>query len=512
MKKKDEKSGEQFYLIMVENKSKKNKENSHEKREEKEEFLGSLVSEIDNLIIGNIDTYEDPSVLDEIEHDSAPSLLRKRSDDQEEEEEEEEETKYTHVISTVEDESIIFTYLSEDLVPLIKDLPNVKTVVPDIKMESYSANPGYLKNLTDTYEWKKPCVRGNVDSYLSLISQDKYENSILSTFDSNYYYPGSGGKGINIFVVDSGFDFNHPDFSNKSNGKDKNERIVKCIASFTQINTNNEAVKSDYGCNDGSTYHGSEVANIVGGLTNGVASNANIYGVSIRSDLGYLSSLLKALQYIDKNYLNLKNPDNVKYFLHKTVINISSGINYIDYMKYSFLSNGDPIKHLYKLINRMSNKGSVFVTSAGNNSYSVDDFQVPCTFDNVICVGSTDNIGINDHPHRIEYSEIMEQENNRTYSFGEWIERSNEAYEKFIRAGSSALTSRYISSKNYRTAYYSNYGKNVDIYAPGFVNVFYHDNDGNHERFTYGTSYSAPIVAGVAATLMSEKPYKHQKE
>lgn len=38
----------------------------------------------------------------------------------------------------------------------------------------------------------------------------------------------------------------------------------------------------------------------------------------------------------------------------------------------------------------------MFVAFAGNYSHSLDDYIFPCTFNNVICVGATDNIGIND--------------------------------------------------------------------------------------------------------------------
>jgi len=498
----DEKSGDQFYLILVKNESKVNNTNTHEKREEKEAFLDSLVSEIDNLIIGNIDTFEDPSVLEEIEKDSSPSPLRRRSEG------ENDETKYTHVISTVKDESIVFTYLSKDLVPLVEDLPNVVVVIPDIEMENYSAtpNPGYLKNITDTYDWKNSCVRAN--SYLSIISQDKYENSNLSNkYDSNYYYPGSAGEGINIFVVDDGFDFRHPDFASN------NGRTVKCIASITQTNTNNESVKYDDVCNEGNSYHGSAVANVAGGLTKGVASNANIYGVVINTSRVLLSSILKSLQFIDHNYLNLENTDNVNNFLHKTVINISSGISYRAYMSIATTDENRSVpEYLYNLITEMSNKGAVFVVAAGNDSISVDHDLMPCGFDNVICVGSTDNIRVNYHPLAFEFMELKKNEYNRElYSLGEWYDRMDENASKFSKLLADVWTSgtRYISSDSYRTAFYSNYGQSVDIYAPGFVEYNYHDEEGNHSTYNFGTSFSSPVVAGIAATIMSEKPYKN---
>ena len=41
--------------------------------------------------------------------------------------------------------------------------------------------------------------------------------------------------GVNVFILDNGFNFRHPEFSNskyyecKSNNMDKNDRIVQCV-------------------------------------------------------------------------------------------------------------------------------------------------------------------------------------------------------------------------------------------------------------------------------------------
>jgi len=102
----------------------------------------------------------------------------------------------------------------------------------------------------------------------------------------------------------------------------------------------------------------------------------------------------------------------------------------------------------------------------------------------------------------------MKQEYNRIYSYGEWIKKSNEAYENLMSLGRELVKSRDMSSKNNRTAFFSNYGNAVDIYAPGFVNFNIRDNDGKeHIDFNYGTSFSSPIVGGITASIMSEIPY-----
>ena len=94
-----EKKKDQFYLVVVDNGTKE----GHVKCEGKKQFLDALVSEINNLIIGNKDTYRDLSKFEEIEQSSTSSPFSKRNN-----EEDENENKFAYIISSLEDESLIF--------------------------------------------------------------------------------------------------------------------------------------------------------------------------------------------------------------------------------------------------------------------------------------------------------------------------------------------------------------------------------------------------------------------
>jgi len=64
-----------------------------------------------------------------------------------------------------------------------------------------------------------------------------------------------------------------------------------------------------------------------------------------------------------------------------------------------------------------------------------------------------------------------------------------------------------MKTEYYRKAPFSNYGKNVDIFAPGYAVIESKNEYGKNIRFVdAGTSYSTPIVSGVVACLMSENP------
>jgi len=260
--------------------------------------------------------------------------------------------------------------------------------------------------------------------------------------------------------------------------------------------------------------HGSVVANIVGGLTNGVASKANIYGFTTQSssyDSGksFARSLLQGLEHINSRYLNENNPENVKNFIHKSVINMSCGY-YLSEKNDDFYDKEDFTDYFGQLIKKMSNKGTVFVAAAGNNSTIADNDAFPCSFDDVICVGATDNIGINDEYNAL--NEIYKHENDTSVypNHDEWNEIYEQAKTNYSTIFDKFFKNKFVLSKSYRRAYFSNYGKKVDIYAPGFVKAFYKNGiDEMWEGNWYGTSFSSPIVAGVAATIMSENPNKN---
>jgi len=202
-------------------------------------------------------------------------------------------------------------------------------------------------------------------------------------------------------------------------------------------------------------YHGTFVASAAAGTIYGVAKKANVHMIVFD---GRISNKLLGFNYIKEH---AKDP-------HKAIINISSG-------GYFYTEEQE------KIINVLVEMGFMIIAAAGNNAVdscitdertlkygegTVKEKAYPVAFENVIGVGA-----INDY--------FYQPEKNDFYDVG----------------------------------LYSNFGDCIDFYAPGYTKLAYHQHNkddvneiSNVSASIAGTSFSAPIVSGIAAVLISEHP------
>jgi subtilisin family serine protease len=106
----------------------------------------------------------------------------------------------------------------------------------------------------------------------------------------------------------------------------------------------------------------------------------------------------------------------------------------------------DPVEH--DIIKLLYEKNTLLVVSAGNSGRDLAGFQYPADYPEVLTVGSNDD--------------------------------------------------------DYERSYFTNFGANVDVFAPGGDIYSTDDNSSYSEKS--GTSMSAPIVSGIAALLKSHEP------
>eukprot|EP00833_Pecoramyces_ruminatium_P003798 jgi/Orpsp1_1/1177830/evm.model.c7180000063031.1 len=209
---------ENYYMIFVNNGFSKD-ESHNKKREEVEQRIKFLIDEITTLIVDNKNTYENLSKLEQFEHRRS---LRKR-------ENQDNESALAYTISSLDDKTIVYSYLSNYVAEKVKELPNVMACVEDREVDFSSSfknskinNLDKLNEILKETQWSGVSVRENADIHLSVLSQEKNNGNSTDQYDKNYYYPSSAGKDIDIFILDTGFNFQHPEYANKD------ERIVKC--------------------------------------------------------------------------------------------------------------------------------------------------------------------------------------------------------------------------------------------------------------------------------------------
>jgi len=291
----------------------------------------------------------------------------------------------------------------------------------------------------------------NKFGHLSLMSQGKYNSDY--SYDNNYYYPASAGKGIDIYFIDTGLDIsvNEEDFDTYAGTPD--ERIVRCEGRFVIDDDHpiyGEALPVEnekYCMADEYNTHGSFVAIAAAGKLNGSAKKANIHMLATplgeKNELSALTYVLKQVQNKRKN----KPEENTN-----TIVNITTNCNGKDCRN----------SNIENIIKQLAQENVIIFASAGNkrmNNCVKDRYTI---YDEVIGVGGLFN----------NYSNI-----NYKYSYEYNI--NDERWE-------------------------SNYGPCINIYGPFTMKC----TNSNNEIFTIrsGTSYSSPLVAGVAATIMSDHP------
>jgi len=327
------------------------------------------------------------------------------------------------------------------------------------------------KEILAETQWKDVSIQENAPFHLSVLSQGRFDENLIKKYDKNYYYPSSAGEGVEIIVVDLGFNFTYEDFSDIDA---KCEAVVK--GGVVTKPESEEQCYASYAVYD----HGSLVSSIIAGKINGVAKKANIHGILIdnpsQDNISLFTDFNAVLQYIlDQNLIKS----------NKTVINFSIG----SYVKLEDLENLELYKTTKSLIKEIVNKGAVIVAASGNDGLTVSNNGVPivpCSLDNVICTGG---IGTQSEPLSVD-----------------------EIDSSFYNLGNAEESGLLLKS---------NYGE-VDIYSPFVVHyqgifsvsalMFGIDGDfvinEYYNKVLPGTSTSSPIVAGVIATLMSEFPEK----
>ncbi|OBZ86926.1 Subtilisin-like protease 8 [Choanephora cucurbitarum] len=228
--------------------------------------------------------------------------------------------------------------------------------------------------------------------------------------DNRYSFANSKGKGVTIYLMDSGILEDHEDIAGRV--------------------TVGKTVVGDLDDPIDKNGHGTFVAGVCCGTKYGVAKEANIVSVKTLDDKGngHLSDLLTGLQWIVDKHLSTPNA--------KSIVNLSLGAFYSQ-------ATNDAIEQAMSL-------GIHFVVAAGNYGEDACKYS-PSSTPGAVTVGAID--------------------------------------------------------EDDSVSYYSNFGKCVDIFAPGTNIKSIWPTSKDATRVLTGTSMAAPHVTGIMAIFLSEKDY-----
>ena len=329
-----------------------------------------------------------------------------------------------------------------------------------------------------------------------------------ATTASNYNYAVNGSN-VDIVIIDSGIQINHPEFGSRVNAYQWTNAV------------NTSTFYTDY---EG---HGTHVAGITAGSTYGWAKNSNIYAIKFVAaasdpDQGFTGQSFGNIANILVSWQNSKPVNPSTGVKNPTVVNMSFGYGFSTSTYY---------------VSNVTYRGTTYANpTIPNSAYGLYFYQglYPVrnlTYDayvdvmtdagiNVIKSAGNDGLKI-DVPGGADYNNIIQLKyiaNNVSIGTGAYMRGASPISNTAIVVG--ALDSTTFSSTLDAKAYYSDAGPGVDIFASG-SNVMsacsnvsnlgkpsqpYYWNTNFKQINISGTSMAAPQIAGIAALFLQVNP------
>ena len=315
---------------------------------------------------------------------------------------------------------------------------------------SPQATTGTAKKLsTDTVKVQSATLgfqRTNYQWHLNYLMRKAHKNTVESS--SGVYSFTRTGDNVDVYIMDTGIFNTHLDFQNRTTGA--YDRVLAIPGWISPAGNHLQ---------DGAG-HGTHVAGLVGGWYSGVAKLCRLYSVRVFDNLGAsidTAGMLGAFNAVIAHH-------NSKGGSRPSVLNMSLGDMPSSGYPYVYFNDPNSVTddYLDDMVDACANAGITVVISAGNG------------FDN------------GDETNYVFHGRMN---------------------SRFIRP---ARTENVITvgalNPDSSIAYYSNYGQNVDVFAPGSDIYSALNTDASMITVMSGTSMAAPIVSGMCALYLQGDP------
>jgi len=190
----------------------------------------------------------------------------------------------------------LFVIHAKEIIIQFKDDVHINTALKELKIPDYSVfhqfNQAFKGILVDVEEsdFSSPFIDQQIEISRNRVWRGTSVPWGLDRIDQldlpldGVYSPLVNGSGVDVFVVDSGIDLTHIEFSNS-----EERNLSNPFAFYGNLSSNTDQ-----------NGHGTRTASVAGGLSVGVSSEVNVVGIKVLDDSGGGSdaSVLAGLDFI----------------------------------------------------------------------------------------------------------------------------------------------------------------------------------------------------------------------